>query len=185
MPSLTNFSNIPMKKIIDLLYKDSNRLQLLKIVSTLCLPDCYIAAGFVRNMVWDHLHGIEATTLNDVDVIYFSKEKINESAALKTLTTAYPNVNWQLKNQAFMHERNGDQPYKNSMNAMAYWPEIETAIGMYLNDNDEIIVASPFDIQSIFNGFITHNTNREKSVFLKRIQEKKWLETWPTLKVKL
>lgn len=46
-------------------------MRLLIIVADLKLPDGLIAAGFVRNLVWDHLHGKNATPLNDVDVIFY------------------------------------------------------------------------------------------------------------------
>lgn len=174
-----------MDKVIHLIRADKFRLDLLSIVSSLNLPDCYIAAGFVRNLVWDHLHGFPPTVLNNVDVIYFSKEVINESAALITLYSAYPNIQWQLKNQALMHNKNFDLPYENSIHAMEYWPEIETAIGAKMEVNGEITVVSPFNTNAIFEGFITHNTKREKSVFLQRVEEKKWLEAWPKLRVKL
>lgn len=160
-------------------------MDLLLAVSSLNLPDCYIAAGFVRNLIWDHLHNFPQTPLNDVDVIYFSKEAINEEKHLNLLHSVSPHIKWQLKNQAFMHERNFDSPYRSSIHAMEYWPEIETAIGVKLEANGEIVVESPFNIASIFHGHITHNKKREKSVFLNRIEEKRWLELWPNLQVKL
>lgn len=174
-----------MNKICELIYADTFRMSLLTTIAALNLPDCYIAAGFVRNLVWDHLHGFPSTPLNDVDVIYFSKSSINESAALAELFAAHPNIKWQLKNQALMHNKNLDPPYQNTLDAMSYWPEIETAIGAQLNAGGELIIASPFDTHSIFNGFITHNAKRDKSLFLNRVTEKKWLETWPKLKIKL
>ncbi|WP_404943225.1 nucleotidyltransferase family protein, partial [Pseudomonas sp. DP16D-T1] len=36
---------------------DPIRRRMLEIVRSLNLPDCWIGAGFVRNAVWDHLHG--------------------------------------------------------------------------------------------------------------------------------
>ena len=40
-----------------LLLADARRPALLRAVAALALPDCWIAAGFVRNAVWDHLAG--------------------------------------------------------------------------------------------------------------------------------
>lgn len=174
-----------MDKLINLIHTDRFRMDLLSVVSSLNLPDWYIAAGFVRNLVWDHLHNFSSTPLNDVDVIYFSKEIIREEYALKFLSSACPLVKWQLKNQATMHEKNLDPPYMNCIHAMEYWPEIETAIGVKLEANGQIVVDSPFKVSSIFDGHITHNKNCDESVFLNRIEEKKWLEIWPKLKVKL
>ena len=45
------------------------------------LPDCWIAAGFVRSAVWDHLHQHPSSPLpEDIDVIWFDRE--NASAKL-------------------------------------------------------------------------------------------------------
>lgn len=57
----------------------------------------------MRNLVWDDLHGFSSTPLNDVDVIYFSHTAIDENAVLERLLISHPDINWQLKNQAFMH----------------------------------------------------------------------------------
>jgi uncharacterized protein len=174
-----------MNKLINLIHEDRFRMDLLSVVSSLNLPDWYIAAGFVRNLVWDHLHKFPPTPLNDVDVIYFSRETIDEEKHLNLLYSAHPHIKWQLKNQALMHKRNCDSPYRSSVHAMEHWPEIETAIGVKLEANGKIVVESPFNIASIFHGHITHNKKRAKSVFLNRIEEKKWLELWPNLQVKL
>ena len=174
-----------MKKLTELMQSDNLRMNLLSTVSALDLPDCYIAAGFVRNMVWDYLHGVSGTALNDVDVIYFSQSAIDEHRVLAQLSDAHPKINWQLKNQADMHVRNGDQPYLNSIHAMEHWPEIETAIGVRLNQQDELVFVSPFDISLIFNGCITHNKKRSRSVFIRRIEKKRWLQIWPKLQIRL
>ncbi|HCH5920363.1 TPA: nucleotidyltransferase family protein, partial [Vibrio parahaemolyticus] len=61
-----------MDKIVELIKQDPVRVEALKVVYQLALPQCYIAAGFVRNLVWDSLHNFDVyTPLNDVDVIYF------------------------------------------------------------------------------------------------------------------
>lgn len=62
-----------MEELIALIKEDRMRTEALGHVSELSLPQCYIAAGFVRNLVWDSLHGL-ATPLNDVDVIYFDPQ---------------------------------------------------------------------------------------------------------------
>lgn len=154
-----------MSKIVKLIQTDRFRLDLLKTVASLHLPDCYIAAGFIRNLVWDHLHGFTSTPLNDVDVIYFSKAEENEEVILEKLYAVHPDVKWQLKNQALMHLKNGDPAYEDSVNAMKYWPEQETAIGARLESNGNIVLASPFSLDVIFDGFITNNKNRDMSVF--------------------
>ncbi|HFG1782092.1 TPA: nucleotidyltransferase family protein, partial [Vibrio cholerae] len=53
-----------MKAIVDLIRKDPIRLEALECVHQLELPQCYIGAGFVRNLVWDSLyHNVKLTPL--------------------------------------------------------------------------------------------------------------------------
>jgi len=67
-----------MHRILKLLELDELRLNALECVRLLNLPDCYLAAGFVRNLVWDFLHQMPSPTpLNDVDVIYFDANESN------------------------------------------------------------------------------------------------------------
>ena len=50
--------------MVDLLSRNVTARVHLERVAQLGLPDCWIAAGFVRNAVWDVLHGWPAYTLS-------------------------------------------------------------------------------------------------------------------------
>ena len=173
-----------MNTIETMLRQDKPRMQQLQAVQTLQLPDCFVAAGFVRNMVWDALHDYPPTPLNDVDVIYYDEQlRIAPEDIEKTLTNALPDINWQVKNQAVMHHRNQDPAYQNSTDAMRYWPEKETAVGVRLVDNNQLELAAPFGVQSLLEGKLTHNPLRSRALFEQRIASKQWLEKWPKLQV--
>jgi hypothetical protein len=176
-----------INKIIRLIEIDTVRVKALKQVAALRLPDCYIAAGFVRNLVWDSLHHqSEATPLNDVDVIYFDSSESKSDRYLEyeqQLRLEMPNLNWQVRNQALMHIRNGDAPYRSSVDAMGYWPEKETAVAVRLNDKLEYECVSAFGFDSLFDLKISHNPVRLKKLFVSRVEGKNWLAKWPLLKV--
>ena len=186
-PSPVSQSVMPyrvMHSIEDLILSDEHRMKVLKIVAALNLPDYFVAAGFVRNLVWDYLHGFEQTPLNDIDVIYFDNSgSISPDSVETKLKALISEVNWEVKNQALMHNRNGDNPYHNSADAMRFWPEKETAVGVRLDDTGGIVLVSPFGIDSLLSGCITFNPNRSKQVFEQRIKSKGWLEKWPQLRV--
>lgn len=172
-------------KLKDLLANDGIRMEILEIVRAIALPDCYIAAGCIRNLVWDALHGIK-TPLNDIDVVYFDPLEEDNQQAKKIsaqLNKQYPHLNWQVKNQAFMHLRNGDSPYKNTLDAMSYWPEQETAVAAALLDDGSIRIINSFALDSLYAGKITHNKKRLRTVFIHRIEAKNWLGVWPKLQV--
>ena len=180
------------KQLIHWLLQDQQRMQILQIAADFCennhLTAWGLAAGFVRNLVWDHLHHYtDATALNDIDLIYFNAANTVEYIDLKFEQELKQrlNINWSVKNQARMHTRNHDLPYKNIADAMSYWPEVETAIAMLIRHH-QIEIIAPFGLTSLFKGYISLNTKRPKpELFQQRIQQKKWLEQWPNLQVKL
>ncbi|WP_325895205.1 nucleotidyltransferase family protein [Grimontia sp. NTOU-MAR1] len=177
-----------MQTIIEWVQGDPLRMQALYATRSLKLPQCYIAAGFVRNLVWDRLHNKEtATPLNDVDVIYFKDDETDVSAHLRYelhLNTILPSLNWQVRNQAHMHLRNDDEPYMDILDAMSFWPEIETAVAIRLVNDNSLECISPFGFESLFALKITPNPKRDAAIFQQRIQSKNWLSHWPKLAVK-
>ncbi len=70
-----------------ILRADPRRLACLEIAREACLAegisDYLLAAGFVRNAVWDHLHGAAHSPLNDVDLIFMGSPQ-SEDGALNT-----------------------------------------------------------------------------------------------------
>jgi hypothetical protein len=161
-------------------------MDILKAVSVLSLPDCFVAAGFVRNLVWDRLNNIK-TDLNDVDVIYYCQADLQGELAKKAedeLRIKLPQVNWQVKNQALMHIKRNHQQYVSCADAMTFWPEQETAVGVCLSIDSYFSVLAPFGLTSLFEGDITFNPKADKQVFWQRVEQKSWLTIWPKLTIK-
>lgn len=197
--------------------EDDIRLSALKLVQACALvhamPQWCIAAGFVRNLVWDRLHGLTPQALNDIDVIYYCPLDISPERDLaieRYLLTLAPELPWSVKNQARMHLHNQDSPYHNISDAMAHWPEIETAVAVTLsstlmthshsenaqaNDaklgehpaNDMLDMAlniiAPFGLTSLFSLKITPNPRRKRAIFQTRVTTKNWLATYPKLTI--
>lgn len=166
---------------------DKMRYTALELVRDVGLPDCYIGAGFVRNLVWDKLHNRNnSTPLSDVDVIYFDDaEQSNQQHTHEaTLKAQMPELNWEVRNQAFMHIKHGHSPYRNTEEAITHWVECETAVAVRLNNTSIIEVLAPFGLSSLFNGFITPNPGRELRLFEQRLAQKQWLKKWPNLRIK-
>ena len=174
-------------QIRDWIKNDLERMEALETVSTLQLNDWCIAAGFVRNLVWDKLHKKKSSTpLNDVDVIYFDPANPSEELdkSLGSHLNSMSPLPWSVKNQARMHERNRDKPYTSTSDAMNYWVEMETAVGVKLSMRGEIEILAPFGVSRLFENSITINSKRRKANdFCARIKEKKWLLQWPNLKI--
>jgi hypothetical protein len=183
-PAMNNASRVQA-----IISGDPARWRLLEVVRSLRLPDCWIGAGFVRNAVWDHLHGRAPSSLSgDVDVVWFDPGRTNPSedreieAALRRLD---PSVAWDVKNQARMHLRNADAPYVSATDAIRCFPETATAVAIRRSEQDHCDIAAPFGLDDLF-GLIVRPTPRfaddKRQLYDKRIQAKGWLETWPLLR---
>ncbi len=68
---------------------DNERMHVLRLVRELDLPDCWVAAGFVRCCVWDHLHQRSPSPLShDIDVIWYDPSKATQAhGAMRTCLT--------------------------------------------------------------------------------------------------
>lgn len=176
-----------MHRIIELIKLDFFRLQVLQVVASLQLPECYVAAGFVRNLVWDHVHAkTSSTPLNDIDVVYFDLYEHDDKYLVheKKLKCLMPVVNWQVRNQAYMHLKNQTTPYTSTLDALSFWPEKETAVGIRLTKSGQYELISTFELQLLFDFGITFNPKSKREIFTQRIQSKSWLQLWPKLSVR-
>ena len=172
-----------------LLAADRERMRLLRMVQALRLPDGWIGAGFVRDAVWDHLHGRMASPpAGDIDVVWFDRSRATpdeDRRIEQKLIASEPVARWSVKNQARMHERNGDAPYTSTEDALRRWPETVTAVAVRLADGTVEILA-PYGLDDLFAMVVRPPpacTANKLSVFLKRLTDKRWQQRWPRLVV--
>lgn len=178
--------------IIQLIQKDEWMMDILYKVKLLNLPDWWVCAGFVRSKIWDTLHGFDKRTLiPDVDVIYFDKhnidERIEKELELKLLALN-PDIPWSVKNEARMHLVNDFEPYINSEDAMSKFPETATALGVKLDDYNNVILTAPLGIEDVINLVIKPSpfikeTKERLTIYEHRIYKKNWKATWPRVQV--
>jgi hypothetical protein len=169
---------------------DPARMRVLHSVRETGLPDCWVAAGFVRSCVWDHLHQRATSPLpGDIDVIWFDPQRATQARDLALEIALHRQdsaLQWSVKNQARMHGRNGDLPYASATDAMRYWPETATAVGVRLGQDGAIEVAAPFGLADLFSMRVrpTARFSGEKHpVYLDRISAKNWQAQWPLISV--
>lgn len=174
--------------ILRLIKSDSWMMDVLQKVDELKFPDWWIGAGFVRSKVWDSLHHYKsATSLPDIDVIYFNDANTSEASEKKyeqLLRAKDPSIKWSVKNQARMHMRHNDKPYKNATEGLSRWVETATCVGVKLEKN-KLVLTAPHGVYDLTHLILrpTHNTPEGRKKFLKRIEEKHWLTKWPKLKI--
>ena len=159
-------------------------------MAELGLPDAWIAAGFVRNAVWDALHNRKPQPLDsDVDVIWFDPDCMDaarDREIEEQLEAQAPGFGWSVKNQARMHWRNGDLAYQSATDAMCHWTETATAISARYVSNARCEIAAPLGTEDLLN-LIVRPTRRfvreRRDIFDRRVHDKQWLSRWPVLRL--
>ncbi|MBD0272932.1 MAG: nucleotidyltransferase family protein [Acetobacteraceae bacterium] len=163
-------------------------------VAALALPDAWIGAGFLRNAVWDALHGLPfgANPSGDVDVVWFdpARASVEDDAAQEARLRAHrPGAPWSVRNQARMAGRNGDPPYAGTLDAVAHWPDTATAVAARLVlPVGAVEVAAPWGVDDLLAGVVRPTPGcadnpAKRRAFARRVAEKDWLRRWPGLRV--
>ena len=178
--------------IIRLIENDEWMMNVLQLAKSLELPDWWICAGFVRSKIWDTLHNYEIrTTTSDVDVIYFDpfrKDEIYEQLLEKKLINLDASIPWSVKNQARMHVVNNMPPYSSSVDAISKFPETATALGVTLDEKNNVILTAPCGIEDVLSLQVrptTHflETKERIHMYKNRVIKKNWQSKWPNITI--
>lgn len=179
------------RRLITIVTASPAHLSILGEVAACGLSDCWIAAGFVRDLVWDHLHGRPPELpRNDIDVIWFDAlrpHREQDKALEAQLSVIRPDVRWSVDNQARMHLRNDDPPYASAVDAMRHWPETATAVAVQLAPDGQLRVAAPHGLEDLF-AIIARPTpdfasGPRHAIQLQRVRDKGWRDRWPRLRM--
>jgi len=173
--------------ILELIRTDEWMMNILRTAEKLDLKDWAIGAGFIRNKVWDHLHGYNKETVdtNDIDLVYFDPNGNDEEAdeELSRKLKEETGINYEVVNEFYAHKWNKLPPYKSTEDAISQFPETVTAIGVRLK-NGELSLVKPYGVEDIVNMII-----RPTPMFFDKIQKikdrvktKQWIEKYPKLK---
>ena len=175
---------------LEKLSQDQDIRAILEMIRSLELKDSWLAAGSVRNFIWNILSGktgFDAET--DVDVIFFDLTVSYEKTLQleMELRKAFPAYSWELKNQVYMHIHSPNtQPYTSSKDAMSKYPECCTAIGLRLLEDNQLELFAPYGLADI-RAFQVRPTPHfladaeRKKLYMQRIRKKNWQTKWPQL----
>ena len=178
------------QEILERLGQDQAIREILEIIRSLELKDSWLAAGSVRNFIWNILSGktgFDAET--DVDVIFFDPTVSYEKTLQleMELRKAFPAYSWELKNQVYMHIHSPNtQSYTSSKDAMSKYPECCTAIGLRLLEDDKLELFAPYGLADI-RAFQVRPTPHfladaeRKKLYMERLSKKNWQAKWPQL----
>ena len=156
-------------------------------------PDWLIAAGAIRDAVWDDLHGRPLTTPpRDLDLGFFDPDDLTperDAEVEAALRRRAPDLPWDAKNQAAVHlwypERFGIAvaAFATTADAIATFPETASCVGVRLLPDDEILVVAPHGLDDLFACVCRHNPTRVPAAYYAtRVADKGWQARWPELR---
>ena len=178
------------QEILEAFRKNPDMMATLTIIRDFGLKDSWLAAGSVRNFIWNLLSDKSPFDCEtDVDVIFFNPDISYEETLLleKKLREDFPQYQWELKNQVYMHQHSPHTaPYTSSRDAMSKYPERCTAVGLRLNEESDFELYAPYGLEDIFNFQVRptpHFLENEDrmALYQTRLSKKNWQEKWKNL----
>jgi hypothetical protein len=183
-------------ELVHLVRSDAWLTRVLATVRASDLPDAWVGAGAVRDLVWGELYGsgFEPHAVRDVDVVYFDPHDLSrdrDDRATAALCAAWPEVPWEARNQAAVHtwyarKFGGDPvpPFASVAEAVATWPETATAVAVRLDAADDIEVCAPLGLTDLLDGVWRVNPRRVTlSTSLARLARHDPARRWPGVRV--
>jgi hypothetical protein len=171
--------------LLTMLRADSWGMTVMHAVLALRLPDAAVGAGFIRSMVWDVAHGYNfSTPLADVDVLFFDRldrSRGREARLEKSLRQRLPGIPFSVRNQARMHWRNGDRPYRDTTDAMGFWLETATCVAVSPRAGGAMTVLAPHSLDDLLSlrSRPTQAGQSKPGAYQARMAAKDWPSTWP------
>jgi hypothetical protein len=154
------------------------------------LPDWFIGAGAIRDVVWDLRFGpgFDPARIEDVDLVFFDANDLSherEVAIEQRLGDG-----WDVKNQAAVHTWFESKfgapadPLMSTMDGISTWPEYCTCVGVRLEPDGTFTVAAPHGLDDLLDGIWRTNAVRvTPEEAAKRLRKKAPHERWPAVRV--
>ncbi|SFZ70913.1 nucleotidyltransferase family protein [Chitinimonas taiwanensis] len=166
---------------------DTALLAALRAIRAQQLPDAWLAAGALRNRLWDQLHGYAAAPLGELDLIYFdAKAGLDEAQAVARALRAELVADWDVVNQASVHRwfrtAQGESiaALRSCADAVARWPETPTCVAVRLEADDSLSVLAPHGLVDLFALHWRANPlAADPTAAWRRWQDKAIAQRWP------
>lgn len=155
------------------------------------LPDAWIGAGVIRDVVWGQRYGeFDPADVRDIDVAYFDPADLSrgrDQAAQQALTRL-AGLPWEATNQAavhtWYHEYFGGrpvEPFASVHDAVATWPETATCVAVRLaHASGDIEVCAPHGLADLLDGVWRVNPVRvAPEVSVARLARQRIRTRWP------
>lgn len=166
----------------------------LQVVHRSGLPDAWIGAGAIRDVIWGRLNGgFEPRTVHDLDVAFLDPADLTrrrDQVAQQQLYALAGDLPWEATNQAavhtWFHQHFGGDPVDavtDIHDAVATWPETATAVAVRATPTG-IEVCAPHGLTDLLTGIWRRNPARVSvATSMKRLARQQPTRRWPSVTV--
>lgn len=180
------------RELTNIIFSNEWLMSVLRTARKCDLPDWFVAAGAIRSVVWDKLHGYKTPTLiRDVDVIFYDQNDLSQERDKKAeteLSNFSPCVEWDAKNQAAVHlwYKNvfgfSIEPILSSEDAISRWNSASIGVRLLLDDNLHIF--APYGLTDLFEMKLRRNKRYiPRDSFLQKVNKSAIKEKWPMAQI--
>ncbi len=151
-----------------------------------------LAAGSIRNTVWQVLSHQRIQLSSDIDVVFFDpKRPYEDNLTIQAeLKKRLPQYEWQVKNEVYMntHNFNNVPPFTSVADAIGHFVETPTCVGAYLDESGQLRLIAPHGVADLLN-FVCRPVQSYQqdaahmAIFNQRMAEKQWQQKWPQLTI--
>jgi len=165
----------------------------LEAVAASGLPDAWIGAGAIRDVIWGQLYArFTPDAVRDVDVAYFDSGNLGpeRDQAAQDILGELADLPWEATNQAavhtWYHQYFGGAPveaFSSVHDAVATWPETATCVAVR-KAAEGLEVCAPLGLDDLLGGVWRPNPVRvTTAVSLARLARQRISARWPDVTV--
>jgi hypothetical protein len=170
-------------------------MRALRAVAASGLPDAWIGAGAIRDVVWGRLYGqFSRAEVRDIDVPFFDPDNLGMERDLVAteLLGTLAGLPWEATNQASVHTwyhtyfgGPAVEPFGSVHEAIATWPETATCGAVRLRSGG-ISVCAPYGLDDLLGGVWRPNPVRVTAeVSMARLARQRVRVRWPGVTIVL
>ncbi len=179
--------------LVELLQHNEWFMTALAVVADSGLPDAWIGAGAVRDVVWGVRFGrFVSADVKDIDVAFFDAANLGRERdrSAQQALAALADLPWEATNQAAVHTWYHDYfggppvgPFTSVHDAVATWPETATCVAVKLR-GDGIEVCAPHGLADLLAGVWRVNPVRvTPAISIARLTRQRVGARWPGVTV--